>query len=314
MNKIDFYASEQHYFDHIYPIWKELPIENRGTFFVSEKISTDCIETKIGFPSNNITLVSSYSDYKMTKKQVIYMEHGIGNTYSNDSPYYAGGFGKDRVVLFLNNHILTQNKNIKTYPKVKGVIIGTPKCDQIKEKHTDNKQYVICFSFHWDCDVVPETKSAFSFYKDEVIKLSKNKDFKVIFHGHPRNETVWNKFCLENNIERVKNIEEVFERSDLYICDNSSSIYEFILTSKPVIVLNAPWYRKWINHGIRFWNYIPGPQVNHPNELLNTINKMTQNPKDWLDERNKVIKILYPNLGTASKVAAEEIVKFLKEK
>ena len=311
--KLDFYASEQHYFDHIVPIWGLLPKEFRGTFYVSEKIKSSHNDIIVGKPNDNITLVSSYSDYLLTKGKVIYMEHGIGNTYSNESPYYAGGIGKDRVVLFLNNHVLTHNKNKKAYPNAKHIIIGTPKSDSIKEKSMSNNIYTICFSFHWECQVSPETMSAFDFYKNHVVYLSKQKEFNLIFHGHPKDDNKWNEFCKINSIKRVKSFEEVINVADLYICDNSSTIYEFILTGKPVIVLNAPWYRKSVNHGIRFWSYIPGPQINNPSDLFSMIIEMLKNPKYWIEERNNIIKVLYPHLGNSSNITTNEIIKFLKE-
>ena len=53
----------------------------------------------------------------------------------------------------------------------------------------------------------------------------------------------------------MRDFDEVMERSTLYICDNSSTLYEFASTGRPVVVLNAPWFRRDIEHGLRFWEH-----------------------------------------------------------
>lgn len=316
--KIDVYASENHYVDHIAPIWLKLPDKYRGTFYVSknsyQKAQSYNIDSIISLPIGLLTLVASYGDYRKTNGHVIFMEHGIGNTYSNDHPSYAGGMGKDRVVLFLNQHYYTQEKNINAYPSAKQAIIGTPKLDSINRdlNFTFNDKPNICLSFHWDCNVAPETKTAFEHYRGIIPFINMNKNFNLFFHGHPRDEKVWDNYCKKNNIKRIKDLSKVFEIADIYICDNSSSMYEFAATGKPVIVLNAPWYRKDINHGIRFWEFILGPQVDYPKDLFAVIDYMIKNPHCWDDVRNEIIDILYPNLGFATETAVKTIIDFLE--
>jgi hypothetical protein len=63
----------------------------------------------------------------------------------------------------------------------------------------------------------------------------------------------------------VASLREVQRRAAVYVCDNSSSMYEFAATGRPVVVLDLPegrikgiGYRRNINHGLRFWDALFG--------------------------------------------------------
>ena len=314
--KLDFYASQPHYLDHMKPIWDNLNSKFKGKFIITENIEEYAKLLKLNYcieePREVITLVSSYGDYKNTKKEVIFMEHGIGFTFSNNHPSYAGGKGKDRVVLFLNQHTITQIKNQKAYPLSKQEIIGVPKTDQyINLIPVPKDKPTICLSFHWNCKVSPETTSAFSHYASVIPKLNKNKEFNLVFHGHPHDNKKWEKYCTKNNIKRIKTFDEVIKTADVYVADATSTSYEFAVTGKPVIILNAPWYRKNIHHGIRFWDYIPGPQVDDPKRLELMMLRAVRNPRQWDYIREPVIDKLYPYFGESAKRAATVIENFL---
>jgi hypothetical protein len=315
---IDFYASERHYFDHIVPVWNALDPKDRGRFIVSnEQIYTYARDkgqrTLIGEPDKTLTLVASYGDYKKTKGPVVYMEHGIGHSYSNDHPSYAGGQGKDRVVLFLCQHSLTAEKNKKTYPNAQTAIIGTPKLDTIKPRGIEGN--TVAVSWHWDCQVAPETRSSLPHFKSILAQLRKAPDINLIGHAHPRvtfNRIV-QKLYQDLRIPYVHNFEDVIEQADIYIIDNSSTAYEFSAAGRPVIHLNAPWYRKDVNHGIRFWDYLPGPTVDKPADVLPLVRQILKDPTLYEDQRKAVVEALYPHLGQSSKVAAKEIKKCLHQ-
>jgi hypothetical protein len=313
---IDVYASERHYVDHLAPVWKTLSPKDRGRFIVSNELifiyaRFKGIHAQIDQPGSRLTLVASYGDYRRTKGPVVYMEHGIGHSYSNDHPSYAGGRGKDRVVLFLCQHKLTADKNKKVYPNIPTAIIGTPKLDTVEVRPAKGR--TVAVSWHWDCRVSPETRSSLPHFKPILQQLKNAKDIDLIGHAHPR--TTFNRSIQriynQLGIEYVHNFDEVLERADLYVIDNSSSAYEFAAAGRHVLHLNAPWYRKDVNHGIRFWDYLPGPTADKVTEVLPLVRKMLDQPKLYETQRREVVKALYPHQGKAAKRAVEEIKKIL---
>lgn len=313
--KIDLYASNSHFLDHMLPIWNKLPDEYRGKFFIPNTLLNRAnklgITATVGVPVQNITLVSSWGDYRKTKGPVVYMEHGIGNTYNNGHPSYAGGAGKDRVVLFLNQHELTQEKNLKTYPKVKNVVVGTPKMDTVEVRHV--KDRVVCLSFHWDCKVVPETRSAFNYYRIAIPKLIKHDGFKLIMHAHPHMNGEWQKQFKRLGVKFYDDFADVLKIADVYVIDNSSTMFEFAAAGRPIVALNCPFYRKNVNHGIRFWDYIPGPQVDLLKDLIPTIEHTLDFPHEWDERRNEIVNKLYPYRGQSTQMAVDAIVELLKK-
>jgi len=321
MNKVNFFASEVQYFDHIIPVWKELPEEVKGTFYVSSWVMFARAEAKencvIGNESSGITLVSSWYDYKMTKGKVIYLEHGIGQQYGNNHPSYPAGKGKDRVILFLNQHHLTQEANQTAYPNAKNTIVGTPKMDNVSPQSVKHGTGIVCISFHWECAVCPETMSAFNYYRDEVIRLAKTGKFKIALHAHPKNSGAWQDKIKRDikryNIPFYENFEDVMNEAEVYVIDNSSTMFEFMVTGKPIIALNIPQYRRNIEHGLRFWSHIGGLQVNHPHELEKMIELTLKDTQSFAVRRKEIVEELYPYHTEATQRACNAIVEVLKE-
>ena len=311
MTSLDVYASESHYIDHIAPVWLKLADDKRGKFRTipahvdyAAKLG---IEVTTEPPTDNPTLVASWGDYRKTTGQVIYMEHGIGHSYSNEHPSYSGSPGKDRVTLFLNQHKLTERRNKTVYPDVEHAIIGVPKIDNVPVRGVEGR--TVAISFHWDCKVAPETRSAFDHYRRFIPKLAKMKKVQFIGHSHPN--MAWRKklepIFHRYGVEFVPTFTEVLDRADLYIIDNSSTAYEFAAAGRPVITLNAPWYRKNINHGIRFWDHIPGPQVDDGWQMMKLIPQILDQPDMFEPERQAAVKALFPYQGRSAKRAANII-------
>ena len=325
--RLSVYSSERHYIDHIAPIWLALPPKYRKTFYTDSEQTQEYAPSKgirstIGEPDESeLVLVASYGNFRKTLGEVVYMEHGIGHVHRGKDgvihPSYAGGPGKERVVLFLNQHYYTQEVNEQAYPDAVNEVIGTPKMDRYKAKpFTTNvvkENPVVCISFHWDAKISSESRSAFSHYRKALPLLARAKDFTLIAHAHPRAgwqekfRPLWSRY----GIEFVDNFDEVLQRADVYVCDNSSTIYEFAYTSKQVVVLNAPWYRRDVQQGIRFWDHIPGVQINSPRELLPELREAIKNPKTYETDRVLTVQELYPYYGEATQRAVQVITAYL---
>ena len=309
---VDALASEIHYIDHIAPVWHALNPNTRGRFRVTRAELIDHAATHnitaIVQPAKprNHTIVASWGDYRRTNGQVIYMEHGIGHTYSNQHPSYAGAPGRDRATLFLNQHHLTETKNKNTYPNANHAIIGVPRLDNINIRPAEGR--TVAMSFHWECRVAPESRSAFEHYRHGLRQL-RSQNYQLVGHAHPHKG--WPEklkgYYQRHGIPYIPNFKQVLEQADLYVIDNSSTGYEFAAAGRHVIHMNAPWYRKYINHGIRFWDHLPGPMVDNYQELIVTIQEVLDNPDKYEKQRKAVVTELFPHLGNSAQVAAQAI-------
>jgi hypothetical protein len=309
---------ERQFIDHLAPIWTQLPAEVKTNFYVpTEKMQTYAatrgVDAVIGYARDHedtTALVASFGDYNRTAGPVILMEHGIGHKYA-DHGSYVGGAGKDRVVLYLATNKVTKAHHLDAYPDVPVHIIGTPKLDTVEPREATGR--TVCISFHWDCRVTPESRSAFNHYKNYLPRLGSTGRFELVAHSHPR--PAWRQlmkpFFERRGIRFIDSFDQVLEEADVYITDNSSTGYEFAAAGRHTIHLNAPWYRKDVNTGIRFWDHLPGPTVDHPAELPAVIEDVLDNPDKWENQRKTVVRQLYPYRGTATKRAVQHITDFL---
>jgi hypothetical protein len=311
-------ARERQFVDHLAPVWLKLPDALKDTFYVADKAlqehaATRGVHAVIGrTPPGMTALVASFGDYNRTTGPVILMEHGIGHKYS-DHGSYAGGAGKERVVLYLATNRVTKQHHLDTYPDTPVEIIGVPKMDTVKPRPATGR--VVCISFHWDCKVSHESRSAFDYYRNFLHGYAKDDRYTLIGHAHPRPswQPKLQEFMEKRGIPFLTSFEEVLDQADVYITDNSSTGYEFAAAGRHTIHLNAPWYRRHVETGIRFWDYLPGPMVDSPRELPRTIVDVLDNPDKWENQRKTVVRQLYPNFsrGTAAQKAADAIVKHL---
>jgi UDP-N-acetylglucosamine:LPS N-acetylglucosamine transferase len=92
----------------------------------------------------------------------------------------------------------------------------------------------------------------------------------------------------------------------VYVCDNSSTIYEFAATGRPVVVLNGPHYRRDVHHGLRFWDAADvGIQVDHPRDLPDAIEEALRDPEPRRRAREAALGIVYAHrTGAAQRAAA----------
>jgi hypothetical protein len=305
MTKIDFLASERHFVDHIFPVYTALPAEVRGNFTIGS------------VPPNpeRLTVVSSFGDYKKAQGPIIYIEHGVGFSFGNGHTSYAGSPDRERVVLFLSVNEQVDGLNRAAHPTKKHAIVGSPKLDAWVARGPKGRvgRPTVAFSFHWDCRVVPETRSAFPVYSDEIQRMLRfpgKLQWDVVGHGHPRLWPSIEKFWRRNKVRGLKEFNDVVTVSDVYVADATSTIYEFAALNRPVVVLNAPYYRRNVDHGLRFWRNIPGIQVDDPRDLKAAIDEAVF--RDTFEkERKAITEIVYPHLGESSARAAQAILELL---
>ena len=219
-------------------------------------------------------LVASFRDYGRAwargYRRIALVEHGIGQSYVGLAHgAYTGGPGRDHVGLFLSPNETAASRDRAAYPRARVEIIGDPVLDSLSRRSLDGPP-VVCLSFHWDWSRIPELKSAAPHYLSVLPELARR--FTVIGHGHPRALDRLTLIYRRLGIELVSSFDEVCRRASVYVCDNSSTLYEFASTGRPVVVLNAPWFRRNVSHGLRFWDAAGvGRQVDRPEDLAEAI-------------------------------------------
>lgn len=322
-------ASERHFIDHVAPVWLALPEEMRGEFLTTPDMVEHAIRR--GIPEPHIwkglirvegpTIVSSYGDVRKMPGELIYMEHGIGQTYSTNPDHgsYSGGKGRDRVGLFLCPSQRVADLWRKAYPRIPTVVVGIPRLDPwhanpgLHLERVHGTTPTIAISFHWDANAVaPEARWAFPHYMQHLSQLHK-LGAEVIGHGHPRAIGQLSAWYRNVDFEVVKDFHAVLDRADLYICDNSSSMYEFASTRRPVVVMNAPWYRRNVEHGVRFWEYANvGVNVDGPEYLLDAIRLAWEDQPMQAECREVAVDALVAYRdGTSTERAAQAITEWV---
>lgn len=309
--QIDFFAREKHHIEHALAIYEKLPEELKGNFITDRP--------RLGRSRNKVVAVFAYGDLRIASKfgkKVIFGDHGVGMFYNTIHPSYAGSLAfRDSVILRLSPNEIHAKKERETL-SCPVEIVGVPKMDkwlgQRNFRKHKKRSPVIAISFHWDCKVCPETKSNYKYYY-EVLKEMRQK-FKILGHGHPRIMPLLETVYRPLGIKIVKDFGEVIKNADVYICDNSSTLFEFAFVKKPVILLNYPFYRKDIEHegNPRFWRLANmGIQVDKPDQLIPATYETLANPK--LKEQEKAVEEVFYYLdGQCAERAANAIVRFLK--
>lgn len=314
---VDLYASLPHYLDHLEPVWEALPVEVRGRRWNAATVRLREI------PPERTVLVASLSDHMaMAPRRTILVEHGAGQSYDGDPRgqghgSYSGGGGLERVVLFVCPSQRVARRWSSTYPDARVVVAGSPRLDRLAATSAVESPHAatVALTFHWNCQLVPETRSAFPHYHRALPRLVAElrcAGVTVLGHGHPRMlhqlEPVWRRL----KVPMVTDFDRVVARARVLVADNTSAMYEWAALDRPVVALNAPWYRRDISHGLRFWDLVPGRQVDGPEDLLATITAAIADPGgDRLLREAATAEVYAHRDGRAAARAAAAIVEVL---
>lgn len=329
---LDFFARRHHYIDHLAPIWNALPSERRGLFHVTDDLlsyawhsfhDAHVVEVDGYTPSgSNPILCAAYGDMSRAarnpERKIITIEHGTGHGFGSAAYPNATKGRRDLIDLALMPNEYTASLS-RLARSVRCEVIGTPKMDEwygrIWRREPKNDPPVIAIAFHWGDRHAnpPESGSAFEHYQGILAELAKR--YHVLGHGHPLASPTVRQTFQQAGIDWTSDLREVFHRADILINDLSSILYEFIVTGKPVIVLNAPWFRREVQWGIRFWDYSDvGINVERPDELFDAIDRtIAEYGTICVDERHRAVTDLYPYLGHSAQRAADVLVKYLDE-
>lgn len=288
MGKVAVRARRPHYRDHIQPVWDALP----------DDVKWEGPWIQHGPPT---LLVAGASDI-VHGRPYIYLEHGSGQSYLGvDRAAYSGGSHQDACSLFLcpNNEVASRWQ--ARYPNTPTAIVGCPRLDRYHIGYTPPPD-TVAITFHWDCKVAPETRSAYPHYEAgmrEIVRSYRQQGWTVLGHAHPRYasklRSVW-------EMLQVPWTDDPLRDASVLVADNTSMIAEFLSCGRPVVALNAPWYRRDVHHGHRFWEL----DVTYANDTgeasqisLEDLPSPTHHPYAFAD-------------GRASERAAQAIVDLLR--
>lgn len=331
---LDLYASAEHYADHLWPVWSQLTTRGLAQRAYSARSGdwwrSGVLPRPIDHRGVQPVIVGSYVDYQRTHPApVVYVEHGAGQTYDGDTssashPSYSGGDGFDRVILFVCPSELVAARWRERY-RAPAVVVGSPKLDAWHDRAAkegtervgrDRSVPVVAVTFHWDCPLVPETRSAWRHYDralPELVQWARSQQVELLGHGHPR---IWRALAHrweQLGVEPVRRFDDVLARAGCLVGDNTSALFEFASCDRPVVVLNAPWYRRDVEHGGRFWTWADvGVQCDEPGELRGAVDVALADPERVRANRGRIITDVYAHRdGQAAARAADAISEVL---
>ena len=256
-------ASLPHYRNHVEAVWQHLPNGMKGqqSWGGGARVPSDA-------DPDDLVMVAGFYDIERARgHRVIYVEHGAGQSYFSETgkpyPAYHGAEHPENVVAYIS-----PNQRVADSWDRPAFATGAPVCDP-HPLLTANQQPVVAIAFHWDCNLFPETRSALEHYVQRlgaIVHFLRGEGLTVLGHHHPRDRrlpTIWRNLQV-----REATINEVRATADVLVIDNSSLAYEMLHLNRSVVTLNAPWYRRDVEHGLRFWEHAPGIMVDSPEELL----------------------------------------------
>ena len=247
---------------HLRPIFEALPDDLRG-----ERFEVPFPVRRI--PEEDVFLVAAYGNViNAGGRRVIYVEHGAGQSYKGTkrriSQSYPGGPHEENVIGYISpNQIVADSWGRPA------VAAGCPALDRVGPQRGGH----VVVTFHWDAPTVcPEARSARPHYIDHLHHLqgwlqTAQYHRPMIGHAHPRDR--WAKGIWEKlGVPFEPDPDEALRRASLVIADNTSFAYEATNLDISNISLNAPWYRRDVEHGLRFWSHPPGIMVDDIWDLM----------------------------------------------
>lgn len=264
--KIHAFARHRWFMDHIEPIWDYLPEQLRGWKHVDEGRTPMPLKSE----PDDIVMVAGDSDF-FIKRRLIYVEHGAGQRYSQYNlpqaalSYHGSPLPND------DRHgtviaCISPRQDVADSWSVPAFAAGAPICDKYD---LFAEPGVIAITFHWNAaSVCPEATNAFDHYHEDLGRIIigwRRQGLEVLGHHHPRFPRLrdrWEAWKVP-----VVDANTVRRRASILIADNTSLAYEMAYLGRQVVSLNAPWFRRDVEHGLRFWSHVPGVQVDNFEEL-----------------------------------------------
>jgi hypothetical protein len=310
--KVDAYASRHSYWRHLKPI--VVALEERG--HEVEEWHPQGIETAWNRPldgkrkaDNEWMIVASEPDAKKfaASHRLIYVEHGTGQTYVGLPAGFAGGPGLAAVELFICPAERVADHWHRTYPRAATAVVGDPALDGLVNRSCG----IAYWTAHWRCGANFETWPALQHHLPGLPALRDalaERGIELVGHAHPRDARRMADRWRQLGIRYEPDIDTVLRTGDLLIADNTSALYEAAALGMPVLCLNRPEYRRNIEHGLRFWSYVPGLMCDEPHNLTAFAGLALEDSTNLREQRERAVAHAYAHLdGKAARYAAAAI-------
>lgn len=260
---LDAIATEPQFADHVRPVLAALPAELRGELIRDEAAAVA--------PASGPVLVASWGDLKRARAagrtRIAYIEHGAGQSYAGEPhdptprkgkwcahchPSYSGGLDHDDVELTLVPNDQAAERWRAQYAGMRVEVVGCPKLDSLPAREPGPGP-VVALSAHYNASMGSvEGESVWWWYRKALPALARR--FTLIGHGHPRFADRIRPWFERAHVPFVEDFADICRQADVYVNDNSSTLFEFAATGRPVVVINGPGYRRSARHGLRFWD------------------------------------------------------------
>lgn len=313
---VDAYCSWPQYAAHIAPVMKALPPDRRGCCYLGLNYNelADII-VSLGMtpspgrppPGTDGVMIASGPDLpNANSRQVIFVEHGAGQTYATDAANhqgYTGGRGRDGVSLFLCPNERTAAANLVRYPGAHAAVIGDPtisEFDAVAAALGDppDRQPVVAVTWHFDLPGlgIPETRTTWPYWANAALDLA--EAYEVLGHAHPKAQREILPWWERYGVMTTDSFAVVAAVAELLVLDNSSVGPEFARTGKPILWLNAPFYRRDVHHGGRFWEWTEWAECcDDADDLTDAVGRALADPPERQAARAKATRDIYPYIG-----------------
>lgn len=333
---IDALGYEPQFIDHLAPIWRALP--DRGTFHVDPALvararsrGVDPMPTPVArtrpAPSpvggQRAALVASAGDIKVGRRlgygRFVFVEHGIGQSYGarrEDIRHasYAGGADRDDVELNIVPNETCARRWRAAYPRTPVAVVGCAKLDELPRKSFDPTAPVIAITFHWSVGlgISGYAGTAFGDFLPALPALAAR--WPVLGHAHPKDR--WprevGRHYARLGIEQVEDFADICRRADVLVADNTSVLYEFAATGRPVVVMNARHWSRRVSYGLRFWDAAGvGPNADRADELVGAVERALELRPEDIAAREAALDVVYAYRTGAAERAAAAITAWL---
>ncbi len=294
-----------HYWSHLHPIVDVL--RDRGhevddlTTWRNSPWATFIHPKDILAVKPDMWIVAGKTDADHVAPQpCVYVEHGAGQSYESDDrtrshPSYSTGIIPN-AALYLCPNFFVQARRQRVHPEAAAVVVGSPRLDQYPiGKHAGVDYSTVAFAFHWNAELIPETMGVLDLFLPHATTIAlrlRRAGFLPVAHAHPRiaKRARWH---LERHGFEWWDVDDVMTKAAVLVADNTSLLYEFAHVDRPIVVMNHPEYRRHVHHGLRFWEFIPGEQVDDIENVVDAVLRAAREDPA-VDARRRCATLTFP--------------------